>query len=161
MGLLLALPLRRRQIFAAKYVAGLITILVFTTVSVFGVVPLASAYNIPSHLDILWNAWILTSLFMWTIYSLGLAVSAWMSQASRVYALVGALIMLTYTANIVALIDDQFSDFKYFSLFYYFDTQSVLTTGHIMSSSFLVFGATIVITTIIAAGRFNQRDISV
>lgn len=161
MGLLLALPLERWRIFVAKYATGLITIGVFTAVSVFGVIPLAAAYNIPSHLGILASAWILTSLFMWAVYSLALAVSAWVSDKGTVYAITATLLILTYVIYITALISDNLSGLKYYSLFYYFDTADVLATGHIMSRTWAVFGTIIILATALAAWRFNQRDASV
>jgi len=161
MGLLLALPLRRWRIFVAKYSAGLLTIVTFTTVSVFGVIPLAGAYSIPTHFHILVSAWILTSLFMWVIYSFGLAISAWVDEKSKAYAIVSTVLLLTYVANIVALINDKLSWLKYYSLFYYFDTQDTLTTGHIAGWTLVVFGLTIIVATAVALMRFDQRDISV
>jgi len=161
MGLVLSLPLRRLQIFMAKYAAGLITILVFTTVSVFGIIPAATAYNIPSHLHILVPAWILTSLFMWSIYAVGLLVSVWVSDKTKVYGIAGGVIMLSYIMNLMALLSSRLNTFKHYSLFYYFDTQDVLTKGHIPTHSLVVFAAVIIIATGLAAWHFNQRDISV
>jgi ABC-2 type transport system permease protein len=161
MGLLLALPLKRWQIFFAKYAAGVITILVFTAVSLFGVIPLAAAYDIPSHLNILFSAWMLASLFMLAIYSIGLMVSSWMDDSGRVYAVMTGLIFLSYVANIVALVESQLGWLKHYSIFYYFDTADVLASGHIMTGSWLVFGGMIIGATVVAAWRFSRRDISV
>jgi ABC-2 type transport system permease protein len=161
LGLLLALPLQRWRIFAAKYAAGLITIGIFTAVSLFGVIPLAAAYNIPSHLHILFAAWILTSLFMWTVYSAGLAVSSWVNESGKVYAIMSTLLIASYTANLLALIEDKLSWLKHYSIFYYFDTAGVLANGHIKTSALLVFGGLIIGFTIVAAWRFTERDISV
>jgi ABC-2 type transport system permease protein len=161
MGLLLALPLKRWQIFIAKYATGLLTIVVFTLISVFGIIPLASAYDIPTHFHVLVGAWVLTTLFMGTVYAVSVVVSAWVSDKGRVYAIVSAVLMLTYVANIIALLDDKLSGLKYYSLFYYFNTAEVLDTGHITTRSLAVFGLTIVIATVVAAWRFSRRDISV
>lgn len=161
MGLLLALPLERWRIFVAKYAAGLVTIVIFTAVSVFGVIPLASGYDIPTHLNILWSAWVLTSLFMWTVYALALAVSAWASESGRVYAIMSAAMLATYLAHIIALLEKSVEWLKYFSLFYYFNTSEVLATGHIMLRTWAVYGGLIVLATVLAAWRFMRRDIMV
>ncbi|TAK89135.1 hypothetical protein EPO04_03485 [Patescibacteria group bacterium] len=161
MGLLLALPLERWRIFAAKYAAGLATIIIFTGVSVFGVIPLAAAYNIPTHLNILFPAWIITTLFMWVVYSVALMVSSWVSEKAQVYAVVGVVLLATYLAYIVSLIETSVDWLKYYSLFYYFNTQEVLATGHISKETYLAFGVTIILSTAIAAWRFNKRDVSV
>jgi ABC-2 type transport system permease protein len=161
MGLLLALPLDRWRIFVAKYAAGLATITIFTGVSVFGVVPLAAAYNIPTHLHILWGAWLLTLLFMWAIYSFGLAISAWVSERGTVYGWASAVIFYMYVLYIASLIGDKISFLRNYTIFYYFNTQEALATGHVMGRSWLVFGGIIVVTTALAAWRFNARDVNV
>jgi ABC-2 type transport system permease protein len=161
MGLLLALPITRWRIFAAKYATGLLTIAIFTAISVFGVIPLAASYDIPSHFHILASAWVLTSLFMWAIYSVGLAASAWVSDSGRVYAIMSTLLIISYVANILALIEDKLGWLKHYSIFYYFNTADTLATGHIMSSTLWVFGIIIIAATALAAWQFNRRDISV
>lgn len=161
MGLLLALPLDRLRIFAAKYLAGFITIATFTGVSVFGVIPLAAAYHIPTHLHILVGTWVLTTLFMLTIYSVGLAVSSLVSESGRVYAIMSFVLISLYSANILALLEEQVSWLKYLSIFYYFNTKEVLSTGHIGLAALAVFGGTIIASSALAAWRFAKRDVSV
>lgn len=161
MGLLLALPLERGRIFAAKYLAGLITIIIFAGVSVFGVIPFVMVYNFDYSLKILFFTWVLLSLFMWAIYSVGLAASSWFSEKGPVFATVSTILIVSYVANLVALINDNLSWLKHYSLFYYFNTQAVVSTGHIGWQTWLVFGGTIAIATALAAWRFVNRDFGV
>ncbi len=161
MGLLLSLPLDRIKIFFAKYIVGLITIIIFTGVSVFGVIPLAAAYNIPSHLNILSMAFVLVTLFMWTVYSFGLAISSVVSESAKVYAITAAVLFASYTAYIVALLETKVEWLKYGSVFHYFNTQKVLASGDIDTSTWLVFGGVILVCSLFAAWRFNKRDINV
>lgn len=161
MGLLLSSPLKRWQIFAAKYSAGLITIGIFTAASVFGVAPIAAVYGIPFHVGILVSAWLLTTLFMWSVYSIGLAVSTSVSEKGKVYAITCGALVASYTTYILSLISNQFSGLKYWSLFHYFDTQKALATGHISTQTFAVFGTIIVLGSIFAVWNFNKRDINV
>lgn len=161
MGLLLALPLKRWQLFFAKYSAGLLTIIIFTFVSVFGIIPLASLYGVPTHIHTLSSAWVLVTLFMWAIYAVGMLVSAYSQEKGTVYAIAGGLLVILYTANILSLIVSKLHWLRYISPFYYFNTQQVLSTGTIAGSSVLVFGSTILITTTFACRRFCRRDVSV
>jgi ABC-2 type transport system permease protein len=161
MGLLLALPLRRWRIFAAKYTAGLLTIGFFTAASVFSVIPLAAAYDIPTHFPTLFKAWVLMVLFMWAVYAASLAVSAWLSEAGRVNAVMGAVLVLSYAAHIGALIVEQVDWLKYGSIFYYFNTREVLANGQIMTSSVAVFSGIIIVGSAIALWRLSRRDMSV
>lgn len=161
MGLLLNLPLERWRVFAAKYLMGVVTIFVFTAISVFGVIPFAAAYGIPFHLNILVSAWILTTLFMLSVYSFGMAASSWFSDRSKTYAVTATVLIIMYAAHIISLISNNLADLKYVSIFHYFNTQEVLSSGHIMVSSLIVFSASIILTTLFAIWRFNSRDISI
>lgn len=161
MGLLLSLPLQRWRIVVAKYLSGLITVVLFTGVSVFGVIPLAAAYNIPTHLHTLLGMWLLTTLFMWAIYGVAFAVSAFSSEKGRVYAITGSALLLSYVMNIVALINDQWAGLKYYSIFYYFDTQKVLGGEWVSGESTTVFTVIIAVSLVFAIWRFNKRDAAV
>lgn len=161
MGLLLSTPLSRTKIFAGKYMTGLVTIVVFCAVSLYGVIPLAAAYDIPTHPQTLNNAFLLCVIFSLAIYSFTLAVSSWLSETSKVYGIVGAVLVAAYAANIVALIVDKYSWLKYWSAFYYFDTQDVLAGNPIMHRTLIVFAAVIVVCTATAIWRFHARDMSV
>jgi ABC-2 type transport system permease protein len=161
LGLLLASPLSRLTIFAAKYVAGLVTIVVFTALSVFPLIPLAQAYGITTHPHILVAAWLLATLFMWSVYALGLMVSAFANQAGRVYAVSAAILLFSYVLNLIALLDDKLDWLRHYSLFYYFDTAGVLSTGHIGAASVWVFVGVIVATSVTGAWQFGRRDIQV
>lgn len=159
LGLLLATPLSRLAIFAAKYAAGLLTIVIFTTLSVFPLIPLAGAYGIDTHPRILLAAWALGTLFMWSVYAFGLMVSSFANQAGRVYAISTAVILAGYVLNLVALLDIKLDWLKHYSIFYYFDTAGVLGTGHIRADSVLVFAGIIIMATLVGAWQFNRRDI--
>jgi ABC-2 type transport system permease protein len=161
LGLLLSAPIHRLRIFVAKYVAGLVTIAIFAALSIFPIVPLAGAYGIQTHIHILLSMWTLSVLFMWAVYAFGLVLSCFVSQSGRVYALGAGLLLLSYIANIVALLDDKVAWLKHFSIFHYFDTASVLSTGYIGAHAVEVFAAIIIIATAVAAWQFNRRDIAV
>lgn len=161
MGLLLALPKKRWQILSAKYCAGLVTVTVFSAVSVFGVIPLAAAYSIPTHFTVLMGAWLLCTLFMGAVYSVAFAVSASVSSTGKVVSILGGVLVASYAAHIAALITNSLSALKYVSIFYYFDTAKVLATGHIQTSALLVFGSLIVVGFALGLWRFGRRDVYV
>lgn len=161
MGLLLALPVKRTQIFIAKYAAGLVSILLFTTISIFGIIPLAALYNVPTHIHVLASAWLLISLFMMSIYALGMALSSGAREKGTVYAIVGGSLVVLYVANILSLIVTNLHWLRYISPFYYFNTGQVLLDGTIALSSIVVFSTTILASTAYACWRFCTRDVSV
>jgi len=161
MGLLLSLPLTRLRLYVAKYCTGLLTIVAFTSVSVFGIIPLAAAYSVPTHIHVLVSAWVLTTLFMWSIYTFALAVSARVKEKGTTYAVTGGLLVILYAAYILSLIVDTLHTLKYVSPFYYFNTQQVLTTGHLETASLVFFGAVILITTLLGCWQFCTKDFDV
>ncbi len=161
MGILLSLPIERGEILLAKYLAGLVTIAVFCAVSVYSVIPLAAAYSIPSHFGTLTNTWVLTSLFMWAIYSFGLMLSTIFSEKSKVYAVSGAIIVASYALYIIALISSGAAYLRYASPFYYFDTQKVLGGSPLPLTSIAFFTAVIIVTSSVALAYFNKRDMYV
>ncbi len=160
-GLLLAMPKSRSQILASKYAAGLIAIGIFTAVSIFGVIPLAAAYSIPTHLGVLFAAWVLCTLFMSTVYSLAFAASVSFSTTGHVVSVVSGFLLISYAAYIASLILSSLAPLKYVSLFYYFNTSKVLTSGHVPLSSLAVFLLIILTSLLYSFWRFNQRDLYV
>lgn len=161
MGLLLAMPRKRWEILASKYCAGIITAAFFSVVSIFSVIPLAAAYGIPTHLNVLLSTWILCLLFMTAIYSLAFAVSGTVSSTGKVTSVTGGFLVISYAAHIAALITESLTLLKFVSVFYYFDTATVLATGHIAFRSLLVFGVLIIAGACFGVYRFNKRDIFV
>jgi ABC-2 type transport system permease protein len=161
MGLLLALPLRRSRLLAAKYLAGLAAVLIFTTISVLGVIPIAGLGGVSVNLATDLRSWVLASLFLWAVFACAMALSALFSERSRVYVTASAGLLAMYVMNVVAGIEDKFDWLKYGSFFYYFNIQEVLRGNPLMSRSLLVFGGVIVVATILAFWRFGSRDIAV
>lgn len=160
-GLLLATPKSRSQLLASKFLAGIATIGIFSAVSVFGVIPLAAAYSIPTHLHILLAAWALCALFMTSVYSIAFAASVSFSTTGRVVSLVSGFLIVSYAAHIASLILPSLSALKYISVFYYFNTAKVLATGHIPFSSLVVFLCIIAVSVSYSFWRFNRRDMYV
>lgn len=161
MGLLLALPKKRSELLLAKYLAGFLTVIIFCGVSVFGAIPLAAAYSIPTHLGVLVSAWILCVLFMGAIYTLAFAISSAASSTGKVVSVMGGFLVLSYAAHIAALITSSLSALKYLSVFYYFDTAKVLNSGTIAPRSIVVFAVLIVGGLGLGLWRFSDRDIFV
>ncbi|HSX14751.1 MAG TPA: ABC transporter permease subunit [Candidatus Saccharimonadales bacterium] len=161
MSFLLSQPIKRLQLFAARYLSNLITLLIFTVVSVLGIIPIASAFgNHPMagrFVELLWP----TLMFGWTIMALGMMLSSFFNERSRVYFVAGGMLMIMYVLNIVAGLKDSLKWVGKISVFHYFNPQQVLVHGHQNSALFLVFSLSIGATTSIGAWWFNRRDLSV
>jgi hypothetical protein len=98
-------------------------------------------------------------LFGLAVFSLAMLVSALFSEKGHVSMVMGGLLVLMYVLNLVAALKDSLADLKYLSFFHYFDAQSALTNGELNLASVWVFGAVIVISTVMGAVVWKRRDV--
>lgn len=160
-GVLLALPVRRSLIFLGKYLAGVISLIIFVSVSVFVSPLIAQMYGIGYSLENFALLWVLCLLFSWALYSLGLFLSALFSEKGHVYLTVGGLLMMMYVANIVAELQDNLSWLKYGSAFHYFAASEALISNQLHPSSVYAFGGAIIVFTLAGMAWFAKRDVIV
>lgn len=158
--ILLSQPISRLKLFFGRYFAGLLMITIFTVFSVYAAIPLARAYNIDFNTHNFLTISILSFLFVWAIYSIGMFFSAVFSGIGRVYFVTGGILVLMYVLNIVSALQDNLADLKYASFFYYFNPQKALVYNQIDHWAYLVFGGTIVVCTLLGAIWFSKRDIA-
>ncbi len=158
---LLSRPLSRRKIFFQKYLAGLVVLVGYTGVTVFAIWPLAALQNIDFQMANFVSVFWLCLLFGWAVYSLGMLCSTWFSERSRVYGIAGGILLLMYVLNIVAALQEKLSNLKYASFFHYYDSSAVLIRGEFDGLSVVVFAGFAIITTALAAWRFQKRDVAV
>lgn len=161
LGLSLSRPISRLKLFFAKYAAGILTLVLFVLVSVLGVMPLAELYNIEYDTERWLKLTLMCLLFSASIFSVALAVSAYVNEKAKVYFPLTAVLILMYAIKIVSNIKPSLDWLQYFSVFHYFNVQDILAYDRLPGSSYLVFGGIIVISTWLAARKFNKRDIAV
>lgn len=157
--LLLARPLSRLKMFIARYVYGLIALVIFILTTVFTIVPLAQMHHVAYSVDRFGIVAIMGLFFGLAIYSLAMLVSALSSEKGRVSMVMGGLLVLMYVLNLVAALKENLSDLKYFSFFHYFDAQSALTKGELNMTSVWVFVSVIIVSTIAGAVVWTRRDV--
>lgn len=158
---LLAQPISRLKLFLAKYLSGLFIYIIFTAITVFAVIPLSKMYDVAYNSSAHISMFFLGLLFGTTIYSLSFLFSAMFSERAKAYFLTVGIVICMYAINIAASLKDSLSDMKYFSFFYYFDTNKALIDHRIEPLSIYVFCSTILICTLLAALIFNRRNITV
>lgn len=160
-GLELAQPISRVEIYLSKYLAGLIIVTVFTVLTLMGVVPLARFYNIELVTLRWWQLTGAAGLFIVAIYSVAFMCSAIFSERSRVYGVVAGVLLLMYVARIVASLEDQLDWLRYLSFFHYFEGSKILTEGNINNIGMAIFGGTIVLAVVVGAVWWRRRDLAV
>lgn len=158
--LLLAQPISRLRIFFGKYLSGLVALAIFTAITVFCAIPLAAAYEFGFQTENYIKVAIIGFLFGLAIYSITMFLSAIFSEKGKVYFLTTGLVVIMYVLNLVANLKDNLSDLKYFSFFHYFATSDALMKNQIDPWAYLVFGGTILVTTILGVMFFIKRDIT-
>lgn len=160
-GLWLSQPVSRAQIFWSKYIGGMIALLIFLLFSVVAVLPIAALYKVDVSAADIWRLTLTGGLFGWAVFGLTMLVGAIFSEKSRVYGTVAGLLLLMYVANIVAGLNDKLVKLKYVSFFYYYNVSDLLTGGHIMASSVLVFVVIGLVASVGAVIVFARRDIAI
>lgn len=161
MGLWLALPLRRVTIFASKYLAGLIALIIFTITTILGTIPLAALLHTEfvakAYIGLVWPA----LFFGWAIYSVGVLFSSIFNDRGKVYLTAGGILVLMYVLNVVASLKDDLKWLKYISAFHYFEASKILVHSLQNPTTYFVFAITIIIATILGAFWFTRRDVAV
>lgn len=160
-GVLLALPVRRSLIFLGKYLAGLISLIIFVSVTVFVSPLIAYMYGISYNMGSFVLLWVLCLLFSWALYSMGMFLSALYSEKGHVYLTIGGILMMMYVANIVAELQNNLSWLKYGSAFHYFSASEALISNHLSLPAVYVFGSVIVVFALAGTAWFVKRDVIV
>ncbi len=136
-------------------------LLIFTSCSIFPVIPLAKLYNVDYVFENYVTIAILGLLFGWAIFSMAMMFSSFFSERSKTYLITGSVLIIMYAFNVSASFKETWKNLKYFSFFHYYDYNQALINNSIDNLSFWVFGGTILICTLIGAIWFNKRDVAV
>lgn len=160
-GLWLSAPVSRLRVYWSKYIAGLIALLVFVIFSIMTVLPIAHVYKVQVASSSFWALSLMGTLFGLAVYGLGMLLSASSSEKSRVYMVLGVLLLVMYIANVVAELYPKLEKLQYTSFFYYYDVAGILSGNAVNRVSVAVFGLVALISTLLGAWIFNKRDISI
>jgi len=159
--ILLSRPVSRVKIFFARYMSGVFSLLIFTIVSIFAIVPLAAIHGVTYHLENFAYVAIISFLFGWVIFSLAMMCSAFFSERSRVYMVSGSILLVMYVLNIAAALKESLKDLKYLSFFHYYNYNDALIRHTLSLNDILVFVGVAVVCTIVGVWWFKKRDMAV
>jgi len=159
--LLLSKPISRLKLFLGKYMSGIFSLLVFTVISIFAIAALAPMHAVSYNFANFALAAVLSFLFGWAIFSMGMLFSAIFSERSRVYMACGAILLVMYVLNVIALLSENLEWLKYASFFHYYDYHAAIVDGSLDIFNVLLFGGVITVFSIGAAWWFTRRDIAV
>lgn len=158
---LASLPVSRLRIFAERYSAGLMMIIVFTIISVLGTVLLTWAYGVDYELNNFITTTIGASFFAWAVYSLVVLISVIFSDKGKANMASGGILLLMYVLAVIANLSDDLQNLRYASFFYYFNGTDMLVKDVYPEHTLLILGGFALVATVAAALHFNRRDLSV
>ncbi|MCD6194737.1 ABC transporter permease subunit [bacterium] len=158
--ILLSQPISRLKIFLAKYLSGISALIVFTAISIFSAIPLASLYNIEFQTSHYLSLAIVGFLLGWATFSLAMFFSALFSEKGKVYFVSVAIIVAMYVVNIVSSLKNEWNKTKYFSFFHYYDPSQALINNQIENLAVWVFLGVAILFTLLAIIVFSKRDIA-
>jgi ABC-2 type transport system permease protein len=153
----LAAPITRLNIYWSKFIAGVLLIVVSVAISVLAIIPLSRFYNLSINSKYVAFTALIGGLFALTIFAFSMLVSTLVSKKSKAYLPIGIIIILMFTLNVVAALNGNLDYLKYLSFFYYFNASDLLSSGSINSASYLMFGAVIVVGSLVGAYVFKKR----
>jgi ABC-2 type transport system permease protein len=160
MSFMLSLPVGRIRLFIAKYFSALVSILFFTVVSITSFIPLVKIMNLSVNGSNVIKTSILSALFMWAIYCMGLLVSSIASEKSTVYFTIGGVLFAMYVVKILSGLINSLDKLKYTSIFYYYSPDKALTNGQLSVNALVVLSAIGVLCTISGLWLFKRRDVN-
>ena len=123
-------------------------------------IPLARTMNLSVSTPNVLKTTILSAVFMWAVYCMGLIISSIASEKSTVYFTVGGILLAMYVVKILSGLVDSLDKLKYTSLFYYYSPDRSLANGQLSVAAFIVFISIAIISTFGGLYLFNKRDVN-
>jgi ABC-2 type transport system permease protein len=154
-------PMSRIKLFFSRYFAGLLALLGFLAVSVYGAIPFFELYNIDYNFSKFNTIALVGLFFAVSVYSMATLFSVIFSEKGKSSFAASGIIILMYVVNVISSLEDSLSNLKYTSFFYYFSPTLALNKGELVDWALLVFGIFSIVATLTAAYWFNRRDIAV
>jgi ABC-2 type transport system permease protein len=158
--LLLSQPISRTRLFFARYLTGLIAIVVFCLISILAIFPLTKLHGIDAQANGVLLLLIISLLFAWAVYGIAFLASVIFSEKGKATFAVGGILILSYVLNIVANLKESLHILRYFSVFYYYNPTQAIDKIHLLDGTLPVFIIIIIVTFCLGMIWFKKQDIS-
>lgn len=159
MEILLSLPVSRVRVIIGKVFGGIVLITIYSALSVLIVAPMVSVLSIEGRTDVYFPLFVFSTLFAICTYSVSILLSAVFSKSKATLISIGIFVLM-YVLNVVSTLKDSLINIKYFSFFYYFDTNKVIKDLSIPTEGAVVFTVVSIISFVVAVWYFNKRDVA-
>ncbi|MEK7817052.1 MAG: ABC transporter permease subunit [Actinomycetota bacterium] len=161
MELLLSQPVTRRAVFFTRYLFFLTGLIILIAASVVPVAVGAPLVGGEIGNSALFSIFLPSFLFYTAIGSVTFAFSVLFSSRGRAIFISLGLIIFSYALDILAKINDTFSDFHFLSIFKYWDPYRYLHGPSWAWGDMAVLAAISLLSTAAAVIWFERRDIAV
>ncbi len=159
--IILARPISRLKLFFGRYMAGIVSLVLFVAFTSLMIIPLGELHSLEYNINNFLSISLLLFLFGWAVFAIAMMVSAVYSEKNKVSMYVGGGVLFMYILQIVATTNEKFDFVQYFSFFYYYDYEAAILQNTLATSNIVVFFVVAVITTIFGAWWYNKRDVAV
>lgn len=161
MALFLSAPVSRLQVYVAKYIAGIMGIVLFVAVTALATIPLGQVFGIEVSVEKFLQFSAGGFLFCLAFFSVSYMISAFSSDRGRTSMISSMLLLFMYFANVISLLVDKLEPLKYLSFLHYFNANELLLREGLTIQTIIVFTAITIITSFVGGYWFNKRDIAV
>lgn len=159
MNFYLMLPISRGKLYTAKYISFIAVLILFILSSIVAIIPLAGIYDIDVVAGRMWQVAVISVLFTWAIYAVSICLSALFSERSKVYMIVGSVLLIQYIMYVIAGLKKDWDWLYNYTIFHYYDAQGILNGHSLEWQSIVLFLVIIVIFSITGYVVFRRRDV--
>lgn len=157
---ILSLPVSRISIAVAKYINITFLTLYFTAIGIGPFVLMATAKDYRFSGEAFLMVAILTFIFYWAIVSLTSALSVLFNERNKPIFIILFILGYGFILKSLAQVSDKLRDFRWLSIFQYYDTVKALADKEIGASTLIVLGTIIIASTAFTFYWFMNRDIA-
>lgn len=157
----LCMPISRAKLYISRYLAGITALAIFVAVTVVLLIPIASLRHDPiataAVLKLALSGW----LWGAAVFSFTYMVSAVLEEKSKVYTVVGGILLAMYALNVFSGLLARLDKFKYASVFHYYNPSAALVNSKLDGLSMLVLAGTLMLSFGLGLAALQKRDISI
>ncbi|MEW6188967.1 MAG: ABC transporter permease subunit [Actinomycetota bacterium] len=159
--ILLAQPISRTKIILGKFLACLFYLAILTFVTIGSTGLLALFYDVEIKTEGLLAVGFLGFLFFAFIAAFSLFLSVILKERGRVVILSVAFLIASHLLNALADLSETLKDFRFLSIFKYYNSMEALKTGNIPWSDALLFLGLSLLCLIASILIFRREDIAI
>lgn len=158
---LLSLPISRFKILLTKWLNMILVIILLVIVTTGSVIVFADLFDVLVRTKSMVMISILGFLFFAAIGTFTMALAVFFNERNKAVFIPIVFLIFGYVWNSVGQLVEKIEDYRFLSIFYYFDSAQALGKRSIDLNSLLVFGTIIIVSTVFTFWWFRRRDFAI